>query len=129
MLFFLKAIVLIKLFAKQLKLKDLGLVTAGLNQYYTYTYEEKIKSRDLVKVILSCPEKAIFNEKTLRCFISRDKQLSTKQILKHYTKRWPIETFFHDTKQSFGLTNYQIRTLKGSKRLILLIQLVYFYLH
>ena len=100
----------LKEFAQQLNLKDLDLVTVGSAQYYTYTYEGKIKSGELVKVILSWPKKTVFNEKTLRCFISQDKQLSSKQILKHYTKRWPIEIFFRDTKQSFGLANYQIRT-------------------
>ena len=65
-------------------------MTVGSTQYYTYTYEGKIKGGELVKIILSWPKKTVFNEKTLRCFISQDKQLSAKQILKHYTKRWPI---------------------------------------
>ena len=119
----------LKVFAHQLNLKDLDLVTVGSTQYYTYTYEGRIKGGELVKIILSWPKKTVFNEKTLRCFISQDNQLSAKQILKHYTKRWPIETFFRDTKQSLGLANYQIRTLKGIRRLMLLIQLVYLYIH
>lgn len=80
----------LKLFAHQLSLKDLDLVTVGLTQYYTYTYEGRIKSGELVKIILSWPKKTVFNEKTLRCFISQDRQLSVKQILKHYTRRWPF---------------------------------------
>lgn len=119
----------LKEFSKELSLKDLDLVTVGDKQYYTYTYEGKVKSGHIVKIILSWPKKTVFNEKTLRCFISQDTHLSAKKILKHYTKRWLIETFFRDSKQSFGLANYQIRTLKGIKRLLILIQMVYFFIY
>ena len=54
--------------------------------------------------------------------------MSAKQLLKHYTKRWPIEIFFREVKQNFGMGQYQIRALKGIKRLMLMIQFVYLYL-
>lgn len=60
--------------------------------------------------------------------MSHDLKMSTKQLLKHYTKRWPIEIFFREVKQNLGMRQYQIRTLKGIKRFMLMIQFVYLYL-
>lgn len=57
-------------------------------------------------MILSWPQKAPLKEKVLRCFMSHNFKLSAKQILKHYTKRWAIETFFRETKPNFGLARY-----------------------
>lgn len=118
----------LKSFANTLSLKDLDLVTVGSETYYTYTYEGRVRGGHVVKIILSWPQKAPLEEKALRCFMSHDLKLSAKQILKHYTKRWPIEIFFRETKQNFGLARYQVRTLKGIKRLMLMIQFVYLYL-
>ncbi|MGL4335957.1 MAG: IS701 family transposase [Turicibacter sp.] len=118
----------LKAFAKTLNLKNLDLVTVEDDSYYTYTYLGKVKGGFKVKIILSWPEDSVLNPSTLRCFISHDINNSTKQILKHYKKRWPIETFFRETKQNFGLSNYQIRSLQGIKRLMLMIRLTYVYM-
>ena len=108
----------LKEFAKTLSLKDFDLVTVGSEAYYTYVYEGRIRGGHIVKMILSWPRTDPLEEKSLRCFMSHDLTLSAKQFLKHDTKRWPIETFFREIKQHFGLAKYQVRTLKGIKRLI-----------
>lgn len=41
----------------------------------------------------------------------------------------PLKHFSVIPNKSFGLANYQIRTLKGIRGLMLLIQLVYLYIH
>ena len=53
----------LKGFAHPLNLKDLDLVTVGSTQYYTYTYEGKIKGGEFVKIILSWTKKTVFNQK------------------------------------------------------------------
>ena len=118
----------LKQFAKKLSLSDLDLVTVGSERYYTYVYEGRIRGGHIVKIVLSWPQKAPLEEKTLRCFMSHDRRMSTKQLLKHYTKRWPIETFFREVKQHFGMGQYQVRHLKSIKRLMLMIQFIYLYL-
>jgi SRSO17 transposase len=47
------------------------------------------------------------------------------RILKTYSKRWSIETFFRDSKQNLGLEDYQLRDLRGIKRHWYLIFLAY----
>ena len=118
----------LKAFAKTLDLKDLDQVTVENKSYYTYTYLGKVKGGLKVKIVLSWPEDSVLNPSTLRCFISHDINNSTKQILKHYKKRWPIETFFRETKQNFGFSNYQIRSLQGIKRFMLMIRVTYVYM-
>lgn len=118
----------LKQFAKTLSLHDLDLVTVGSERYYTYLYKGRIRGGHVVQIILSWPQTAPLEEKALRCFMSHDLKMSAKQLLKHYTKRWPIEIFFREVKQNFGMGNYQIRTLQGIKRLMLMIQFVYLYL-
>ena len=118
----------LKQFANTLSLKDLDLVTVGSERYYTYLYQGRIRGGHVVQIILSWPHTAPLEEKALRCFVSHDLKMSAKQLLKHYTKRWPIEIFFREVKQNFGMGQYQIRALKGIKRLMLMIQFVYLYL-
>lgn len=114
-------------FIKTLKQHELDLVTVNGKSYYTYTYLGKINGFKKVKIIMSWPKNALWNKYALKCFISLDIELSTKQILKHYLKRWPIETFFRETKRRLGFDKYQIHTMKGIERYMYLIMLTYIY--
>ena len=114
-------------FIKTLKQHELDVVTIGGKTYYTYTYLGKINGVKKVKIIMSWPKKALWNKHALKCFISLDIELSTKQILNHYLKRWPIETFFRETKQKLGFNKYQIHTIKGIKRYMYLLMTMYLY--
>ena len=114
-------------FIKTLKQHELDLVTVKGKVYYTYTYLGKINGYKKVKIIISWPKNALWNNHALKCFISLDIELSTKQILKHYLNRWPIETFFRETKRRLGFDKYQIHTVKGIKRYMYLLMLTYLY--
>ncbi len=114
-------------FIKTLKQHELDLVTVGGKTYYTYTYLGKINGSKKVKIIMSWPQKDLWNKYALKCFISLDIELSTTQILKQYLKRWPIETFFREAKQKLGFDKYQIHTVKGIKRYMYLLMLTYLY--
>ena len=56
-----------------------------------------------------------------------DTELDNETILKYYSKRWPIETFFRQTKNNLGLNTYQVRSTKSIDRLLVLISLTYIY--
>lgn len=114
-------------FIKTLKQHELDLVTVNGKGYYTYTYLGKINGCKKVKIIMSWPQNALWNKQALKCFISLDIELSTKQILKHYLNRWPIETFFRETKRRLGFDKYQIHTKRGIKRYMYLVMLTYIY--
>lgn len=88
-----------------------------------FKYLGKINGYKKVKIIMSWPKNALWSKHALKCFISLDIELSTKQILKHYLNRWPIETFFRETKRRLGFDKYQIHTIKGIKRYMYLLSL------
>ena len=77
-------------------------------------------------LILCYPKEAFLNPNALRVFISTDTSLSTQEILDTYVCRWPVELFFHTSKQKLALDKYQIRTRKGTERYWLIISFVYF---
>ena len=114
-------------FIKTLKQHELDLVTVKGKAYYTCTYLGKINGYKKVKIIIGWPKNALWNNHALKCFISLDIELSTKQILKSYLNRWPIETFLRETKRRLGFDKYQIHTVKGIKRYMYLLMLTYLY--
>ena len=50
------------------------------------------------------------------CFFSTDVNLSPTAILEAYANRWPLETCFHDAKQSLGFEDPQNRVRKAVER-------------
>ena len=56
-----------------------------------------------------------------------DTELNTEKILEYYSKRWPIETFFRNTKNNLGFKGYQVRSEKSIDRLMVLIAITYIY--
>ena len=64
--------------------------------------------------------------KRLRVFLSTNVGLSTQEILDTYTKRWPIELFFRQSKSKLALDKYQIRSRQGIQRYWLLMSLVHY---
>lgn len=114
-------------FAKILKAKDVSLVKAGGHEYYVYTYQGKLNDLDKATIVLSWPKDALFNEKALKAFISLDTSIGTESILNHYVHRWPIETFFRESKRYLGFDGYQVRSERSIKRYFILLMLAYVY--
>jgi hypothetical protein len=90
-------------FAKTLTAKDVSLVKAGGHEYYIYTYQGKLNDVKMATMVLSWPKNALFNEKALKAFISLDPNIDVQSLLNHYVHRWPIETFFRESKKYLGL--------------------------
>jgi len=90
-------------FAKTLTAKDVSLVKAGGHEYYIYTYQGKVNDVKMATIVLSWPKNALFNEKALKAFISLDPNIDVQSLLNHYVHRWPIETFFRESKKYLGL--------------------------
>ena len=107
-------------FAQYIELNDVDLVTVNGSQFYVYRYEGKLNGIENAVVCISYPEDCFKNPKSLRAFISTDVSLETAAILDYYSRRWCIETFFAQSKDSLGFGKYQIRSVKGIERLLLL---------
>ena len=105
---------------------DVSLVTVGGREFYVYRYEGKLNDIPNAAVILSYPKEAFGNPRALRVFISTNAELSTQEILDTYSRRWPIELFFRQSKGKLVLDKYQIRSRKGIRRYWLIMSLVHY---
>ena len=63
----------------------------------------------------------------LHAFLCTDTELDTQTILEYYSKHWPIEIFFRQTKNNLGLNTYRVRSSKSIDRILLLIALTYLF--
>ena len=105
---------------------DVSLVTVDNRNFYVYRYEGKLNDIPNAVVIISYPENAFGTPEALRAFISTNAGLSTQEILDGYTRRWPIEVFFRQSKTKLALDKYQIRTQTGIERYWLIMSLVHY---
>ncbi|MDY4969737.1 MAG: transposase [Lachnospiraceae bacterium] len=105
---------------------DVSLVTVDNRNFYVYRYEGELNDIPNAVVIISYPENAFGEAKALRVFLSTNAGLSTQEILDSYTRRWPIEIFFRQSKTKLALDKYQIRTQTGIERYWLIMSLVHY---
>lgn len=73
------------------------------------------------------PEQAFGEPRALREFLCTDVSLETETISAYYTKRWPIEIFFRQSKNNLGLDTYQVRSPKAFIRLWTLLAWTHLY--
>lgn len=117
----------IKDFAACIAQNDVHLVTVNRQSYWVYRYEGALNDLDNAVVLFCWPQDAFLNPKALRTFLCTDLTLNTQTVLKYYSRRWPIETFFRQTKGNLGINQYQIRTITAIKRFWSLTALTYLF--
>ena len=117
----------IKDFAQYIERNDVYPVTVNNVTYLVYRYEGSLKGLDNAVVLLCWPEEAFKNPKALHAFLCTDMELDSQTILEYYSKRWPIEIFFRESKNSLGLKGYQVRSSQSIDRILILIALTYCY--
>jgi len=117
----------IKNFASFIGKNDVRLVTVNRQSYWIYRYEGALNEIDNAVVVFCWPKDALLNAKAMRTFLCTDTELDTQTILQYYSKRWPIETFFRQTKGNLGLNQYQMRSITAIKRFWALTTLTYLF--
>ena len=103
--------------AKYISSNNVSLVTVNKKDYYVFRYVGKLNGIKRAVVLISWPVDAFKKPQALKAFICTDTSLDTTTILEYYSKRWPIETFFGQSKDSQGFGKYQIRSINGIDRL------------
>jgi hypothetical protein len=114
-------------FGKTLTKEDVNLVKVGNSEYYVYSYKGKLNDLKEALIVLSWSKEALFKDGCLRAFISPNSNMSTLELLNHYKHRWPIETFFRESKKKLGLDDYQIRSEQSIKKYLLVMRITYVY--
>ncbi|MDS0528600.1 transposase, partial [Clostridium sp. SHJSY1] len=117
----------VKDFAQYIEKNDVCIVTVNNSKYWVYRYEGNLNGIDNAVVLFCWPENAFKKAGSLHAFLCTDIDLSTKTILEYYSKRWPIEIFFKQTKNNLGLNSYQVRSTQSIDRMLVLISLTYIF--
>jgi hypothetical protein len=92
-------------------------VTVNGSSYWTYRYEGALNEIPNAVVLLCWPEQGFGQSKALRAFLCTDVSLETETISAYYSKRWPIEVFFRQSKGNLGFATYQVRSATAFIRL------------
>jgi hypothetical protein len=114
-------------FATHIQKKDVRLVTVNGTSYWTYRYEGALNDIENAVVLLCWPEQAFGEPKALRAFLCTDVSLATETISSYYSKRWPIEIFFRQSKNNLGFDTYQVRSATAFIRLWALLAWTHLY--
>jgi len=115
--------VAISKFAGTLPRESFKKVQIGDRVYQVFSKAVDLKSVGQVRVLISYDNEEFSGSPAY--FATDQIRWEGTRILKTYSKRWNIETFFRDSKQNLGLEDYQLRDLWGIKRHWYLIFLAY----
>lgn len=110
-------------FAGTLPRESFRRVQIGDRIYQVFSKAVDLKGVGQVRVLISYDNEEFSGSPAY--FATDQIRWEGTRILKTYSKRWNIETFFRDSKQNLGLESYQLRDLRGIKRHWYLIFLAY----
>ncbi len=102
-------------------------VTIADKDYWCFTLKMRVSHLGKVRIVISYDNPDL--EGTYAVLISNRTDWSAKRILTAYLQRWPIETFYQDSKGHLGLGAYRMRTSEAIKKHWCLVFVAYSLLH
>jgi SRSO17 transposase len=110
-------------FALTLPEESFRKIQIGARVYQVFSKAVDLKGVGQVRILISYDNEEFSGSPAF--FATDQIRWEGTRIIKTYSKRWNIETFFKDSKQNLGLEDYQLRDLWGIKRHWYLIFLAY----
>jgi len=95
--------------------------------YYTFTMTVRIPSSGKVRIVISFDNPEL--EGNYVVLVTNRLDCNAKRILSTYLRRWPIETFYQDSKQLLGMDEYRMRTAQAFQKHWSLVFVAYSLLH
>lgn len=95
--------------------------------YWCFTLALRVPRLGKVRLVISYDNKE--RQGTYAVLVSNKVSWSAKQIITAYLQRWPIETFYQDSKGHLGLDAYRMRTSEAIKKHWCLVFVAYSLLH
>lgn len=93
--------------------------------FWYFTKSVTLKTNGKVRIVSTFEEKEGIVEKHPTVLVTNRTDWNVTKIIKNYTLRWSIETFFRDSKQSLGFEDYQLRSIDAVERHLCLVNLAY----
>jgi len=102
-------------------------VTLSEKPYWCFTLTVRIPSLGKVRLVISYDKADL--EGTYAILVSNRTDWAAKKVMAAYLQRWPIETFYQDSKGQLGLDAYRMRTSEAIKKHWCLVFVAYSLLH
>ena len=102
-------------------------VRIGEREYWYFALNLRVPGLGKVRIVLSFANAELTG--TYAVLVSNRTDWSAKKILETYVQRWPIETFYQDSKGHLGLDEYRMRTAAAIKKHWCLVFVAYSFLH
>lgn len=102
-------------------------ITLSDRTYYTFTMTLRIPSIGKVRIVVSFDNPELKGNYVV--LVTNRLDCHAKHILETYLRRWPIETFYQDSKQLLGLNEYRMRTAQAFQKHWSLVFVAYSFLH
>jgi hypothetical protein len=95
--------------------------------YWTFTLAVRVPSLGKVRLVISFAQPDLTGSYVV--LITNRLDWNAKQIIATYLLRWPIETFYQDSKQCLGLDEYRMRSAEAIQKHWCLVFVAYSFLH
>jgi len=102
-------------------------VTIGERDYWYVALNLRVPGLGKVRLVISFGNAELTG--TYAVLVSNRTEWAAKKILETYVQRWPIETFYQDSKGHLGLDEYRMRTAIAIKKHWCLVFVAYSFLH
>lgn len=102
-------------------------VTISEKDYWCFSINLRIPDLQTVRLIISFDNKELTG--TYAALVSNRTDWSAKKVVETYLQRWPIETFYQDSKGLLGLDDYRMRKAEAIKKHWCLVFVAYSFLH
>jgi len=102
-------------------------VTVGDTTYWTFTLAVRLPGLGKVRLVISFKNAELTG--TYAVLVSNRVDWTAERIITLYLQRWPIETFYQDSKGHLGLDEYRMRNAEAMQKHWCLVFVAYAFLH
>jgi SRSO17 transposase len=102
-------------------------VTVGDTTYWTFTLAVRLPGLGKVRLVVSFKNAELTG--TYAVLVSNRVDWNAQRIITLYLQRWPIETFYQDSKGHLGLDTYRMRSTEAIGKHWCLVFVAYSFLH
>jgi DDE superfamily endonuclease len=102
-------------------------VTVGDTTYWTFTLAVRLPGLGKVRLVVSFRNAELTG--TYVVLVSNRVDWNAQRIITLYLQRWPIETFYQDSKGHLGLDTYRMRSAEAIGKHWCLVFVAYSFLH
>lgn len=99
----------------------------GETSYWVFALNLRIPEMGKARLVISFSQESLTG--TYAVLVSDRTDWSAKKIIQTYLQRWPIETFYQDSKGHLGLDEYRMRTTEAFQKHWCLVFVAYSFLH